>query len=1046
MIKIRNLFSNTFFFSIKKKFFCSFLIVLAGSFQLYGQTSIKGKVIDENGEPVIGASVIVESNTNEATLTNIDGSFSVTTRKALPVKLTVKFIGSLTQEITVNDAIKPLSITLKTDDKTLDEVVITAGGIIRARREQGYSTTKLTNAELTAGKSPTLAGGLTAKIPGLQVNAISSGVNPNYRLVLRGNRSITGNNEALIVVDDAIVSGDFLNNINPEDIEELQVLNGASGATLYGSEASNGVLLVRTKKGTKGKPQIRLSHTLSLEQISFNPKLQSRFGQGSTADDQIFEAHENQQYGPAFDGSLRALGYPLENGEQQYTTYSAKSDRENFWDTGVRNQTDVSVSFGSENSTSYISAQYLDASGTTPKDKYSKISLRFNNTQRILPNLNVSYNASYVENNYDITNYTSTIYDLLMNAPANVPVKSYKNWQTDKFASPDGWYNPWYENPYWYIDNGRGISKNTYLTGKIELKYDIKPWLSVLYRGTLSNRYYQNKSYLQRLDYSEYSLSVVKKKNIAGGVSDTHINKYNFNQDFQLALKKSVDDLSFNLTLGFAHNNKTEKTTPHSVDGLTIPGLYNSSNRSTVLGGYAPIYDQRSYGAWGDLVTGYKNYLFLHLTGRKDWTSLLARGNWSYFYPSADVSFIPTDAFSALKESKVLTYAKIRAAISRTGNVNIDPYSLTTPYTSVTGYANGTYFREGNSLVSPNLRAEITTGYEAGTELRFWRELLNFEFTYYRTSTKGQTIYASIPASSGYQNFLLNTGEVTNEGIETSVKFNPIRTKDWNLTLGANYTHNKNLLVSLYPGINRIGVNGSGIIFAEEGYELNQIIVTDYKRDDQGRVIVDPNTGYPSQSSETVHAGNTTPKHRLGVDLSLRWKNFSISALFEYRGGYYYAAHNLGANLDFTGASARSAYYNRERFVFPNSSYEDPNNPGQYIENTNITISDGGSGFWTNSTYNRGVRTNYVYSGDYWKWRELAISYKVPQSFIKKISPYLQDVTISAQGRNLFLWTTKSNEYTDPDYSANDNNAIGVASLAQTPPTRYFGGTLSVTF
>lgn len=1046
MIKIRNLFSNTFFFSIKKKFFCSFLIVLAGSFQLYGQTSIKGKVIDENGEPVIGASVIVESNTNEATLTNIDGSFSVTTRKPLPIKLAVKFIGSLTQEITVNDASKPLSITLKTDDKTLEEIVITAGGIVRARREQGYSTTKLTNAELTAGKSPSLAGGLTAKIPGLQVNAISSGVNPNYRLVLRGNRSITGNNQALIVVDDAIVSSDFLNNINPEDIEELQVLTGASGAALYGSDASNGVLLVRTKKGTKGKPQIKLSHTITLEQVSFNPKLQSRFGQGSTADAQIFEGHENQQYGPAFDGTERTLGYPLENGEQQYTTYSAKPDREDFWDTGVKNQTDVSVSFGSENSTSYISAQYLDATGTTPKDKYGKISLRLNNTQKILPNLNLSYNASYVENNYDITNFTSTIYDLLQNIPANVPVTSYKDWQNNKFATPDGWFNPWYENPYWYIDNGRSNSKNTYLSGKVEVKYDIKPWLSVLYRASLSNRYYQNKSYLQKTTLSNYSLNVVKKENIAGSVSDSHYNKYNFTQDFQASLKKSISDFSLNLTLGFAHINKSEKSTSISADGLVIPGLYNVTNRLNALGGSDPIYAQRNYGLWGDFVAGYKNYLFLHVTGRNDWTSLLAPENRSYFYPSADASFIPTDAISVLKDNKVLTYAKIRAALSRTGNVNIDPYSLLSIYNSATGFDNGTYFREGGSLVSRDLKPEITTGYEFGTELRFLKELLNVEFTYYNTNTTGQTIAASITPSSGYTSYLLNTGKVTNEGIETSIRINPIRTKDWNLSLGANYTHNKNILESLYPGVSRIGVNGSGIIFAEEGYELNQIIVTDYKRDDQGRVIVDRNTGYPSQASETVHAGNTTPKHRLGVDFSLRWKDFTISALFEYRGGYYYAAHNIGANLDFTGASARSAYYNRERFVFPNSSYEDPDNPGNYIENTSITISDGGTGFWTNSTYNRGVRTNYVYSGDYWKWRELAISYKVPQKFIKKISPYLQDVTISAQGRNLFLWTPKSNEYTDPDYSANDNNAIGVASLDQTPPTRYFGGTLSVTF
>ncbi|KAA6306284.1 hypothetical protein EZS27_042060, partial [termite gut metagenome] len=216
----------------------------------------------------------------------------------------------------------------------------------------------------------------------------------------------------------------------------------------------------------------------------------------------------------------------------------------------------------------------------------------------------------------------------------------------------------------------------------------------------------------------------------------------------------------------------------------------------------------------------------------------------------------------------------------------------------------------------------------------------------------------------------LNTGEVTNKGIETALRLNPIRTRDWDLRFGINYTHNKNFLKSLHPQTKRIGVNGSGVIFAEEGYEVNQIVVPDYARDEQGRVIVDINTGYPSRATESTRIGNTTPKHRLGVDLSLRWKDFTVSSVFEYRGGYYFASIEQGSTMDFIGSSARSAYYNRERFVFPNSSYWDESK-GAYVENTNITVSDGGSGFWTNSTYNRGTNSNYVYSGDYWKWREL---------------------------------------------------------------------------
>ena len=263
--------------------FLSLLFTLPANVQAQTSATIRGKIVDENAEPLLGASVLVKGGT-QGTVTDLEGNFSLLVSQAFPLTLVINYLGYTTREVVAYEAGAPLTVTLREDVRTLDEVVVTAGGIFRARREQGYSTVKVTDAELSAGKSPTLAGGLSAKIPGLQINAISSGVNPNYRLILRGNRSITGNNEALIVVDNAIVQNDFLNSINPQDIDNIQVLNGAAGSALYGSEASNGVLLVTTKTGTKGRPQIKVSHTTTLEQISFFPKLQERFGQGATRD------------------------------------------------------------------------------------------------------------------------------------------------------------------------------------------------------------------------------------------------------------------------------------------------------------------------------------------------------------------------------------------------------------------------------------------------------------------------------------------------------------------------------------------------------------------------------------------------------------------------------------------------------------------------------------------------------------------------------------------------------------------------------------------
>jgi TonB-linked SusC/RagA family outer membrane protein len=1052
-------FSGNTLFPITKNVYAYLLCIIFLSFSagLYSQTVVKGKVVDENNVALVGVSVYIKSTTIGVS-TSDEGNFTLITNQSLPLPLTISYVGYRTLEIEVFSVEEPLTVTLQENINLLDEVYITAGGGSALKRSQDYASTKLTSEKLVAGKSTSIAGSLTAKVPGLQVNAITSGVNPNYRLTLRGNRSINGENQALIVIDNAVANSAILNNINPEDVENVQILNGAAGATLYGSEASNGVLIVTTKKGHRGKPVIKASHTLTLEQVSFFPKMQDRFGQGTQADAQVFDPIENQQYGPAFDGSERELGYPLENGEQQYTTYSAKDDRKKFWETGVQNQSDLSISFGNERSTSYVSAQYLTVTGTTPFDKYSRVSVRLNNSQKILDNLNLLYSANYVENNYDITSATSTVYDALTQIAANIPVTSYKDFENYIWATPEGWYNPWYRNPYYAASVYRNDSKNTYLTGNVELKWDIAPWLSALYRGAISHRYYQSKQRDAKYTYSDYARTVHGKTNLPGYVYDAHANTYRYNHDFQIKIDKDVNNFNLNLTLGLSNVYKDYATTSISASGLVIPGLYNIGNRSVDPGVGNSISYSRNYGVWGDFVGSYKKYLFLHVTGRNDWTSVLAPKNRSYFYPSIGVSFIPTDALGFLKDSEVIDYIKLRAAWSKTGNVNISAHSLEATYGSSTGYSNGTYFRESSDLVSPDLKPEITTGYELGIEFSLWKNLAKVELTHYFTSTTGQAISAAIAPSTGYTGFLLNTGEVTNKGTEASLRLNPVREKDIDLEIGANYTHNKNLLKELHPDTKRIGVNGSGVIFAEEGYELNQIIVSDYARvpeEDEdgnpypkelvGRVIVDKNTGYPSLASVSAHQGNTTPKHRLGLDFTLRWKQFTLSSVFEYRGGFYVAAISQGGSMDFSGSSARSAYYNRERFVFPNSAYL--NSEGNYIANSNVTISDGGAGFWTNSTYNRGAYSNYVYAGDYWKWREISLSYQVSRSFLEKISnKFIKDVRISVQGRNLLLWLPPSNEYTDPDYSANDNNAIGVSTLAQSPPTRYFGGTVSITF
>ncbi|WP_235528629.1 SusC/RagA family TonB-linked outer membrane protein [Pedobacter sp. Leaf194] len=1025
---------------------CLFFLIVFIAFEASAQDkTITGMVTaKDDGLPIPGVSIKLKG-TNRGVVTDAKGRYSISVPSTEKDFLVYSFVGFKTKEISTLS--RTIDVTLESNANTLDEVVIAAGGIKRAAREQGYATTRIDAEALTAGKSPTIAGGLAGKVAGLQINAVGTGVNPAYRLVLRGDRSITGNNQALIVLDGAVVPNELLGNINPDDVEDLTVLNGASGAALYGSDASNGVLIITTKRGKKGTPVIKLSNTTAIEKISFYPELQNRFGSGTDDYPVAYEPIENQQYGPAFDGVSRPIGRINQFGQTQMVPYSATRDKYDFWDTGISNQTDFSLSSGDEKSSTYISAQYLNGKGTTPKDEYDRIAFRFNGDRNITKNFSAKYNISFTQNKYDTTPNTSSIYDNLLNTPAQVPLLSYTDWQDlTSWANPNNYYNDYYRNPYFAIDNARQKQKNDYITGLVELNYKVNDWISFIARASLSNRYYESKTATDGFTYTDFVLgSGSSKANFASSVSDRLFQNSNFNSDFIANIKKDIKDFSINFLAGANLKSFTYKTMSSSGSGLQVPYLYNLGNITGTPTASESNENTRRYGVWGDVTVGYKKYLFLHVTGRNDWVSILAPANRSFFYPAADVSFIPTDAFDFLKNSKWLDYWKIRGGISKVGNVNVDTYALLSTFGSQTGYNYGTGYTPSSLIVSPDLKPEITNGYEFGTDFRMFKGRIDGTVTYYHTSSTGQAINAGIAASSGFTSYLLNAGELENTGLESVLHFTPINKGNWRLVVGGNYTHNVNKLLSLTPGLTRIGVSGSGTIYGDTFVQTYPIIIgSDYVRDSEGRVVVDRNTGNPVGTTTGNVLGNTQPKNRLGLDFNLSWKGLTLSGLFEYRGDFVQYT-SAGSTFDFSGSSIRSVYYNRERFVFPNSSYLDAAT-GNYVANNNITVSAANSGFWSSSQF-RGTTSNYVYSGDYWKLRELALSYKIPSTALKYIK-FIKTATVSAQGRNLFIWLPKSNTWGDPDVSSNgsDSNAVGITSLSQTPPTRYFGGTVSLTF
>jgi TonB-linked SusC/RagA family outer membrane protein len=1007
----------------------------------------------EDGLPIPGASVKVKEAPAVGATTGVDGKFSLKV-PANAKTLLISYLGYSTQEVAISGG--AINVSLDLDSKTLDQVVVTAGGVNIKRREQGNQSTTIKSQELTQAKAFNVASALSGKVAGLQVNAVSSGVNPNVRLVLRGNRSLLGNNQALVVVDNVIVPNTILGNLNPEDIEDIQVLNGAGAASLYGSDASNGALIITTKTGKRGVTAINVSNTTTLEQVSFLPQLQQEFGSGTGPDDvPTYNPYENQQYGPRFDGSMRVIGQPLSDGSIQTVPYSWNSSegKQQFWDTGVANQTDFSISSGDDKGSYYLSSQYFDQSSTVPGDKYNRFTIRVNGKKDLGNNVTFQFNTNYVQNRYNTANDAGGAYNNVLMSPGQIPLTRYSDWKTNPFANPTGYYNEYFANPYFTLDNSRGLTRNDYLTGLASIKWNpIKP-LSFLFRASINTRNVSSKSYTNKFTYSAYrlALSGANVANVLGSVSDGASYSTQISPEFQAQyIERISKDFSLNAILGASMRNNTAKGVNVSASNLIQPDLFNITNSLLNPGASESNSTVRQQGVYGDVRLGFKDYLYLHVSGRNDWRSVLAEANRSFFYPAADISFIASDAIPFIKNIKQINSLKLRGGISRVGNVNIDAYSLVPTFGQSFGYpyAGVAGFGISGRVIAESLKPELTDQIEGGIDFELFNSRITGAVTYYSSRTTDQTVPIGIPQSTGFTSYLTNTGEVTGRGWETALRVIAVQNKTTGLevSVGANYTFNDNKVVTIsndLPQLNLVS-SGNAIIAAVPGQTFPFIKGTTYQKDAQGRIIVDRITGFPSVTTTNTNLGNTDAKHRLGLDASAAYKGFRLAGLFEYRGSF--VMYNAGSTgFDFSGAGIRNTYFNRERFVVPNSSYLDPLT-NAYVANTSITTRTGGVDFWTNGPSQTAVVSNYLYSAAFWKLREVSLSYDLPKSVLGSIK-YIKGARISVQGRNLVIWAPKTNIYTDPEYSAAgaDSNGVGITTLGQTPPARFYGATLTLT-
>ena len=1036
-------------------------LLLLFTITAWSQGKISGTVRDQNGDPVPFATINVKG-TKVSVVADANANFNVPAK--IGDVLVISAVGAQTAEVTIGNS-KVSVVMTRTTGSISDVVVTTAAGTKVSKREQGFASTVVTAKSLTQAKPTVLASALAGRAAGVQVMATGGGVNPSFRIIIRGQRSLTGNNQPLLILDGNIVTYDLLTNISPEDIDNINVLNGPAAVALYGSQASNGALVISTKRPTAGTQQVHISQTATFERVAFYPKIQTEYGSGGSGygtdvnGQPYYSPLENESYGPKFDGTMRDLGNPLENGDQLTAPYQYFKDRNKFWQTGLTNQTDLSLSSADDRSSFYASGQYLNTKGTLPGDKFTRASFRLNGSRKVGTKVSLDYGLSYLQNRYDVSPAITTIYDQFLNMPGNIPITMFKDWQTNEYANPNGYYNPWYGNPYFTAANNRQLTNNDYITGSAELHYKPFTWLDLVSSTGLTMKTTTQKTYTNSFVYTDYATSSSGgfKTTIAG--SDNEYNQYydEIVENLKAIFQKRFGDLSATAILGASLQQDNQKNLDASIGGLVQSGLFNLSNTlNKPLAGNS-IFKTRQLGAYYDVQLGWKDFLYLHTTGREDVVSILNPNNRSFFYPSVDASVILTNAVKSLNTIEWLDYWKIRGNVSKVGQVNLGPganpygaYSLLPafgqgngyPYNGVAGYA------LSSNLISSDLKPEITKSWEVGTDFRLFHNIVDASFTYYDEHTNNQTLTTSISWATGFGSLLTNAGETESKGIESSLKITPINTKSWIVNIGATYTYSDNKVISIVPGLDHLTLSAYGDgtgAYAIPGYQFPEILGYDYVRHD-GKVVVDKNTGMPQVNQSLVPLGNTNARNILSFTPTITYKSLTLAAVFEYRGGFV-RYNNIGFDMDWSGMGIRTVEYNRQRFVFPNSAYQDAN--GKWVDNTSVLITENGNGnggFWTDATENYNVTSNYVTNGAFWKLRELSLAFDIPQSLLAK-TKFIKSATISVEGRNLFLWVPKSNLYTDPDYSdaGSTSNGIGLTGY-QPPPSRFMGFTLSLNF
>jgi TonB-linked SusC/RagA family outer membrane protein len=1040
---------------------------------------VTGTVKDDQGAPVPSVSVQIKG-TNTAAIGDANGVFRISAGENAVLVFSAVGFNDVEQRVGKSTT---LNISLSKKINELENVVVTAQGIKKKSKEIGYSYARVTNEEVTNGHSPQLAAALSGKVSGLAIYNVNNSVDPSVKIVLRGYRSLTGNNEALIVLDGMQTTSTVLATINPNDIDGVTILKGGQAATLYGSAGINGAIVITTKKGTKGKLKVNYSNSTNFENIAYLPAFQTTYGQGSQYYPYVFGSagyssdylvrmkenwrpYENQQYGDAFDGSMRIIGRVID--AKNIVPYAAYPDaRRKSFNTGVSVNNQVSFQGGDDNGTYYMSVENQKIAGIVPNDLSQRTGIRLASTKEF-NKLSTGFNVSFTQANYDRT--SADFYNDIINTAANIPIDQLRDWRTNKFANPNGYFNDY--NPYFNEETNRMKYKDANISGNFDVAYRPFSWMSISNKLGVMNNSRTGKNTQEQFLYSDFAKNTAfipapfqhaddypgiyrAISDQLGSVADYSSTENVVNNEFQVQLKKDVGSFANKLVLGYSIYQRTTKTINVSSSSIVVPGVYNIANRQGNVAGTEATTQERKYGAYADLTTSYKDFLILNGTFRYDATSRFFKTDresslYSYPYYGAALSFILTDAVPSLK-SRTLNYAKLRVNYNKNGNDNVPLYGLDLTYPNGNNFpfGNTVGLTVGNVLPDANLKPEFVTSYEAGGEFQLFNNRVNLDVTAYTQQSVGQVITVKVPNTTGFSNLLINVGEAKNWGYEGDLKVQILRKSRLKWDVNVKYSYNDNKVVSLYPGINEFLL--SGYTYANTNI-INGTRYPMMKSDGYvysnpsgvpgipgtGMRMVNATTGYPLRDASLLQRGGTLPRHIAGLGSRLAYGDFAFTFNFEYRGGNVLYS-DLGRQMTFTGSGKWTE--NRAPQIFPNSAYTDAS--GKIVPNTTVQVRESEYALWVNNY--RLISENFVVPAWFIKLRDVNLTYNVPSSMVRKTKVFTA-ASVALFGRNLFAIVDKANQFVDPEFSFTTGNGIGISNTNQTPPVRQYGFNVNLTF